>query len=356
MEKEMKRKFQVSRRAFLKGGAAASTALAFGGAPHIARAQPSSIVVASSGGKLEEAYKTAYYGPWTEKTGIEVVGTANTYAKLKAMVDANSVEWDVAQLDAAVAASFAAQGLLEPLDYSVIDKSNFFPGIARDYYLPSDVAGCVIAWNTELVKGEAAPKTWADVWDLQRISGQRGFWKQPFQTLELALMADGVSLDKLYPLDVDRAFASLDKIKSEIFWWGSGSQSAQILVNGEIPVEMGWNGRLYDLKKDGAPVDYHFNQSLFVSDAWVIPKGSSNKKAAMEFIAFASQAETQAAYSEAIPYGPVNKEALKLIGEKRLPDIPSSEQNFQLGVLQDFDWWAENGEKVGSRFNNWLLG
>src|SRR5690606_13996453 len=119
-------------------------ALAFAGAPYIARAQPSSLVIASSGGKLEEAYRTAYYGPWTKKTGIEVVSTSNTYSKLKAMVEANAVEWDVAQMDAAVAASFATQGLLEPLDYSVIDTTNFFDNIARECYLPSDICGCVI--------------------------------------------------------------------------------------------------------------------------------------------------------------------------------------------------------------------
>jgi hypothetical protein len=26
-----------------------------------------------------------------------------------------------------------------------------------------------------------------------------------------------------------------------------------------------------------------------------------------------------------------------------------------LGVLQNFDWWAQNGQKGGERFNSWIL-
>ena len=40
---------------------------------HIARAAAKSIVVATSGGKLEETFTAAYYKPFTAKTGIEIV-------------------------------------------------------------------------------------------------------------------------------------------------------------------------------------------------------------------------------------------------------------------------------------------
>ena len=352
----MKSTFKMSRRTMLKRSMALAASASFIGSPSFAQSKPSSIVVATSGGKLEEAYKAAYYKSWVEKTGIEVISTANTYAKLKAMIEANAVEWDVAQIDAAVAASFAAQGLLEPLDYSVINKDDLFPDIAKELYLPSDLVGCVVAWNTQRVKKEAAPGNWAELWDLKRFSGQRGFWKQPFQTLEIALLADGVAKDQLYPLDIDRALKSLDKIKSEIFWWGSGAQSAQILANGDVAAEMGWNGRLIDLRASGAPIDYHFNDALFVSDAWVIPKGSKHKKEAMEFIANATEANNQAIFSEVIPYGPTNKNALQYVAKERLPELASSQENFSRGVVQDFDWWAQHGTKAGEQYNAWLLG
>src|SRR3954470_5639023 len=116
-----------SRRAVLAAGAALAM-------PYIAKAAPDSIVVATSGGKLGEAFTAAYYKPFTAKTGIQIVDATNTYSKLKAMVDANAVEWDVAQLDSSPAASNAKLGLLEKLDYGVIDRSSIIPGLARDHY------------------------------------------------------------------------------------------------------------------------------------------------------------------------------------------------------------------------------
>jgi putative spermidine/putrescine transport system substrate-binding protein len=340
---------RITRRTLF---AAAATSLA---APHIVRAKPASIVVASSGGKLEEAFTTAYYKPFTARTGIEIISTTNTYSKLKAMVDAGAVEWDVAQIDSAAAATNAMLGLLEKLDYGVIDKTDLIEGVPHDNYIPCDVAAAVMSWNTKNVKPAEAPQSWSDLWDMKRFSGQRGFWKQPFQTMEIALMADGVAKDKLYPIDVERALKSLDQIKSQIFWWSSGGQSAQILIDGDIAAGMSWNGRVFDPKQSGAPVDFSFNQSLLVADSWVIPRGSKNRQVAMEFIAFSLQATPQAEFATAIPYGPVNRKALALLDKQRLGFLPSSDENLPRGVFQNFDWWAQNGQKAGERFNSWIL-
>ncbi|MBS0560344.1 MAG: ABC transporter substrate-binding protein [Proteobacteria bacterium] len=342
--------YRLTRRAMLIAGTAVLAA------PYVARAASKSIVVATSGGALEASFDAAYYKPFTAKTGIEIVKTVNTYSKLKAMVEANAVEWDVAQLDSPAAANFAHQGLLEKLDYGVIDKTDLIEGAAQESYLRCDVAAACIAWNTKIVKPAQVPKTWAELWDLKRFSGQRGLWKQPYQTMELALMADGVPLDKLYPLDVDRALKSLDRIKQDIFWWANGAQSAQILIDGDVPAGMTWNGRVYDPRQNGAPVDFHFNQALFVADTFVVPRGAKNRKEAMEFIAFAMQPQPQADFSKTIPYGPTNRKALALLDEKRLAVLPSSTQNLAHGVFQNADWWAENGAKTLERFNSWILG
>ncbi|MBV9735701.1 MAG: ABC transporter substrate-binding protein [Acidisphaera sp.] len=338
------------RRAVL--GAAAATLAA----PAIVGAKPASIVVASSGGKLEEAFTAAYYKPFTAKTGIQIITAVNTYSKLKATVDAGAVEWDVAQMDAAAAANSAKLGLLEKLDYAVIDRTDLVEGVPHEEYIPCDVAAAVMSWNTRNVAPAAAPQSWAELWDTKRFGGQRGFWKQPFQTMEIALMADGVAKDQLYPIDVERALRSLERIKPQIFWWTSGGQSAQILIDGDIAAGMSWNGRVFDPKQGGAPVDFSFNQALFVADAWVIPRGTKNRQAAMDFIAFTLQSGPQAEFAKAIPYGPVNRKALPLIDKPRLAFLPSSDENLPKGVLQNFDWWAQNGQKTGERFNSWMLG
>lgn len=339
--------FRVGRRALVVGASAAAL-----GAPSILRAAPAQMVISNGGGKLEEAYQATHFAAWTRKTGIKIVGGANTGAKLKAMVEQKAVEWDVSQQAAELAAVMARQGLLEPLDYSVIDKSRMLPGTAHEHFIMSDVVAYHVAWNTKNVKADAAPKDWAAMW---AIKGRKGLWKRAFQTLEVALMADGVDKDKLYPLDVERAFRSLAKIKNDTLFWATGAQSAQILIDGEVEAAATWNGRVHDPKKAGAPVDYHFNQALFVSDAWCIPKGAKNKKESMEFIAFAMSAVQQAEFAKLIPYGPTNEAAMALIEPAIAPALPSSAENFRKGAFLDVDFWADNGDKLTERFNQWVL-
>ena len=83
---------------------------------------------------------------------------------------------------------------------------------------------------------------------------------------ETLLLADGVPADKLYPLDLDRAFKKLDEIKPHItVWWTSGAQSAQLLNDGEVDMVMAWNGRVSALTKEGAKVAFTYNQGILQS-------------------------------------------------------------------------------------------
>ncbi len=343
----------ITRRTALASiGATATLSLA---APSILRAQskPSQLVMATGGGKLDDAYKASIFKAYTEKTGIPIVTTANPAAKLKAMVEQKAVEWDLMQGPAEAFVVHGRNGLFEELDYSVISKANLMDGVTYPTFLLTDFAAYHIAWNTKNVKPENAPKDWAQVW---AYNGRIGLWKQPYQTLEVALLADGVALDKLYPLDMDRAFKSLEKIKSKIFWWERGAQGGQVFVDGEVDVGAIWNGRVHDPKVNGAPVDFHFNQAIFVSDAWAIPKGAKNKKEAMEMIALYLTPPIQAEYSKVIPYGPVNHEALKLLDAKTLSGLPSSDENFRKGRMLDLEFWADSGPKAVEQFNKWILG
>ena len=342
----------VDRRTLIKSAAAAA-ALGVVGAPGIARAKPSQMIISTGGGALEEAYKAAYFEPWTARTGIAITTGPNTGAKLKAMVEQKAVEWDVSQQPAELCATMAKQGLLEPLDYGIIDKSKLIKGVAFENFVMCDIAAYHIAWNTKLVKPGAEPKDWPAFW---AFAGRRGLWKRPYQTMEVALMADGVDKDKLYPLDIDRALKSLAKVKDGVYWWERGAQVAQILIDGEVEITAAWNGRIYDPKKSGAPVDYHLNEALLVADAWCVPKGAPNKKESMEFIALALEAEHQAAFAQKLPYGPVNGDALKLLPKDTLAVLPSAEENLKRSTFLDVNWWADNGERTEAAFNKWITG
>lgn len=337
---------KISRRGALAGLGVAATALTM---PQILSAQPSQIVMATGGGKLEDAYRKTVYGPWTAKSGIDVITTSNQGAQLKAMVEQGNVEWDLIQGPAEALAVYAKEGLLEPIDYSVIDKDAMVDGSAHEHFVVTDLAAYHVAWNTDNLTGQG-PQSWAELFALD---GRIGLWKRPFQTMEAALLADGVPLNALYPLDVDRAFASLDKIKEKLVWWEKGAQSAQLLLDGEIDAGSTWNGRVHGPKQDGAPVDYNFNQAILVSDGWGVPKGAPNKAEAFQMMAYALSPEAQAAFAHTIPYGPVNKQAVDLIDADVKATLPSAGEN---SVLLDVDYWAENSSEVVERFNTWILG
>ncbi len=347
----------TSRRQVLKGtaGVAAAGAVSALGFPAIAQSKPDQLVIASGGGALDEAYKAAYFDSFTEKTGIEIITAPYAgLAKIKSMIEADNVDLDILNIDAAEAPVAGNNGWLEPIDWSLTDRDAVLPAAAWDDHVYAEVAAKVVAWNTDTF-GENPPQGWVDMWNMEAFPGRRSLWKQAFQTLEVALMGDGVPKDQIYPIDVQRGLAALDKIKPELIWWESGGQSAQFLIDGESDVGSTWNGRVYQPKVDGAPVDYTFNDALFVSGSWCVVKGASNVGWSMEFIAHTLEPERQAIYSQNIPYGPVVPAALEYIPADRLPLLPSSEDNIGKGVWSDFQFWAANGEEVINEFNEWLL-
>ena len=126
----------------------------------------------------------------------------------------------------------------------------------------------------------------------------------PIYDLEVALIADGVPMDKLYPLDVDRAFKKLEELKPHVLvWWSSGAQSAQVLKDGEVDMVGAWNGRIQALderarRPRAASSAITFDQQILVSDSWMIPKGAPNKELAMKAIAIMCGPEVNARISQ----------------------------------------------------------
>ena len=100
-----------------------------------------------------------------------------------------------------------------------------------------DIWANVFAYDT--TKFPEGPTTVADFFDLEKFPGKRGLRKGAKAVLELALMGDGVPAAEVYsvlgtPEGVDRAFAKLDTIKSEVVWWEAGAQAPQLLADGEV--------------------------------------------------------------------------------------------------------------------------
>lgn len=314
-------------------------------------AHADNMVFSSWGGTTQDAQKAAWASPFTEKTGVTVVQDGPTdYGKLKAMVEAGEVTWDVVDVEGDYAAQAGKSGQLEKLDFSVIDKSKLDPRFVTDYSVGSFYYSFVIGCNADAVK--ACPKTWADLFDTAKFPGKRTFykWSAP-GVIEAALLADGVAADKLYPLDLDRAFKKLDTIKSDIIWWSGGAQSQQLLASAEAPFGSVWNGRMTALAATGIKVETSWEQNITAADALVVPKGSPNAEAAMKFIALATSAEPQAALAKATGYAPINVDSAKLMDPETAKTLPDQQTASQVNA--DMNYWADNRDAIGEKWYAW---
>lgn len=349
----------VTRRYILKMGilTAAGGALAKPLSPLIARAQAKQLVICSWGGAYQEAQRKSMFEPFEKETGLKIVEASPTdYGKLKAMVLSGNVEWDLVDVGDRMVTAGAKDGLLEPIDYQTIDTRDVFPQVVQKYGLGTIYYSTILAYSTKKYPSGNHPKSWAEFWDVKRFPGPRTVRNNPIDNLEFALMADGVPMDKIYPLDVERAFKSMDRIKKQItVWWTTGAQPAQLLADGEVDLATAWNGRIATIIQQGAKAGIEWNQGKLQWDSWVIPKGSRNKDGAMKFIAFATQPKIQAAITKYIPYGPVNKKAFEVIDPKAAKDLPTHPENAKRQVMVDTIYWGENLTALAEKWNAWFI-
>jgi len=342
-----------NRRTFLKGAAGATLAL---GAPAIvgrpAKAAQE-LVFVGFGGAYQEGQTKALFQPFERETGIKIVQTTGVeLAKLRAQVQSRNVEWDLICLPDRLRPAAVRDGLLEKIDYGRLDKSDILADTVTEYCVGAITLANQITYSKQVFP-DAAPVTWADVWNTEKFPGRRGIYGAVSYTMEFALLADGVPKDKLYPLDVDRALKSLEKFKRDAVWWTQFPQVGPMLLSKEIVVT-GWT-RAPGLILAGQPFGISFDGAAITYEGWTVPKGSKNYDAAMKFIAFALQPQRQAELTKYIAFGPTNAKALPLVDPKVMAVLPSQPDNFKKGFLFSGEWWGPNLEKVTERFNEWRL-
>lgn len=325
-------------------------------------AQADELTAVSWGGALQDAQSKTLWQPAAKVMGITVrEETYGGMADLRLQVNSGAVTWDVVTSGSGSAARAGAEGLLEPLDYSVIDVSTFQKGLWQDYCVGGDVFSTVLAWNTKTF-GDDGPQSWADFWDVEKFPGKRAYRNSVAGALEPALMADGVPADKVYevlstPEGIDRALDKIRELKPHIaVWWSSGAQHAQLMVDGEVDMVTGWNGRFDVAAKDGAAVKYTFNEALLDYDCYAIAKGAPNKDLAMKFLAEIVKPQYQAEFTKYITYGPTNIKAyeLGLIEEEYARRLPSHPDNAARQLPINLQWYIDNEADASAKYQDML--
>jgi len=349
----------------------AVSALAFAGAAQAA----GQLTVVSWGGAYTKSQVEAYHKPFIAKTGNQIISEDYNggLAEVKAQVEAGNVTWDIVDVELSDAVRGCDEGLLEPIDKSILPAApDGTP--AEDDFIKGTLTECAVAtivWSTVYAYDKSklpnGPTTMADFFDLAKFPGKRGLRKTPKANLEFALIADGVPVDEVYDVlstdeGVERAFKKLDTIKSEVVWWEAGAQPPQLLADGEVVMTTAYNGRVFNaVAAEDKPFEIVWDGQVWDLDLWVIPKGAPNKDLALDFLAFSTETEQLAAQASWISYGPARKSSAPLVGTYATkpdlqmgPQMPTAPENFANALQNNFEFWADNQDELNERFNAWL--
>ena len=314
-----------------------------------------SITFASWGGSFQKAERNAFLDPAEKALGIVIKeDTTNGIADVRAQVQSGAPIWDVAEMGSGTCAQAQDEGIIEPLDYSVINTDGIDPGLVGTHWVGIIYYATVIGWNTEKL-GDKGPANWAEFWDAERFPGSRAVYAKPYYNLEAAMLAAGKSPKEVYPIDIELGFEMLAKLKPHVgVFWKSGAQSAQLMKDGEVDMISIWNGRIGNAIKDGAKAKYTFDQQILDFDCLVVPKGAKNKDLAMKAINEFLKPENQAELPFHINYGPVNDKAFDVpnkITAEMAADLPSSPANRAKATVFNPSWYVGKMDMLQERYD-----
>lgn len=338
------------------GSSSTTTAATTSGGTTTAKAG-GSITVASWGGAYNDDL-TKYFGkPFEQETGIKVRFVANTsLAGLKRQVAAGAVQWDIAELSGADYQIGVKQNVgMEPLDFNIIDKSNIPDYAVGEFGIQYAFFTQVMGWDKRQIK--TPPTSWEEFFDAKKYTVKRSLYDAIYDSfvLEFALLADGVAKDQIYPLDVDRAIKSLERLpKSMMLWYSTNAQIIQQMSDKESGLGMPYTGRARIAAKDGIPIAYTTTDGGALGDYFVVPKGAKNPQGAMQFINYiCTNVENAAAFMEATAYGVSNLKAVESLPADIKAIIPTNPAMQEQIILRDDKWWADNLEAVTPKFQAW---
>ncbi len=322
----------------------------------------------SFGGSYGEAQQKYMLDPYMAKTGNKILfeNYSGGVAELKAQVESGNVLWDVIDMEVIDLERACSEGLLEPFPMDTLPDGDDGTPAAKDFAGEALANECAVgnivwtvlyAYNKDTIKG-GTPMTIKDLFDTKKFPGKRALRKRPQVNMEWALLADGVPKEDVYKVleteeGQQRALDKLATIKDDIVWFDSWSQAPQLLNDGGAVMVQAANGRIFSaIKAEGKPFDMVWDGNLYDLDVWAVVKGTKHKEAAQDFIRFATGSKPLSGMPE-IAYGPTRTSSYKYVDKSVIPMLPSS--HLDEGLKASSVFWADYGESLGEKFNEWLL-
>lgn len=344
----------ISRRLFLGTVAAGGASLA---APHVIRpssAQSNEVWVCSYGGIWTKAETKAFFEPFTKETGIAVKTVSPvSFAKLRAQVENKAYEWDLTCYGEGDIVRAHNEGFTEPLDWSVIDKGKLWEGAQVGDALRICRFAMGMSYRADKFPN-GGPQNWVDFWNVDAFPGPRGMLTNSPRVMIFALRADGVPADKIYPIDIDRAFRSLDRIKKHVkVWWQQGRQFEQLMTDAEVYASAAWYEGVEQMRDQNIPVEFPLDTACVSNTFYTVAKGAPNSKNAMRLLEFMTRPEPNAEFCAMLRYLPGNPAALQYMKPEVVARLPDPDKHEGI-VRVDGQWEGANKTALEERFTTWL--
>lgn len=339
----------------LMSGLKAKTAALFTGAALAVfswGASAADLNVMHAGGQWGDAVAKCIDEPMAKEKDIKVVvETPGGYAKMAAQVKAGAVVNVASDASTTEMARMVAEGLIEKIDWAAVNPEPMFDEAKNEYGFGSSYFSTIMAYREDA----KAPANWVDFFDTANFPGKRGLPKYPDYVLPFAAMAGGQTAASVAKdgIDLDKAFAVLDKIKGDTIWWEAGAQPPQLLADNEVQYAISWSGRV--VGKPGIKVNW---QDGMLDVSWfVVAKGATDeqKKALWTWFHDQTNVDKQACVAQYISYpGPSPDLEAKLPKEK-LGEFPTYSENKKLQWIPNGEWAFKNAADIEKRWNEFML-
>ncbi len=306
---------------------------------------------------------------FAKETGIKVnqieFGDPDFGPKIQLVEKTGNASFDVAlSIPADVFALTNSEGV-----YAPISTDNFDPkgleglkdaDLIHDKFMVNQDVTALTVYSTTFK--DNPPTTWADFFDLDKYPGYRGLQSAGFGVpinIEIALFADGVTADELYPLDLDRAFKKLDTIKDKVALWDNAPKALQDIEQGNTTMTFSYSPATLGALKKGENIGVGLFKDAPVARGVgaLMQQGPHGPEAGQVFLDWWTKPEIQAKYAELCNYGIVlpSQSVYDLVDESDLqyaPFVPGQPQ----GHLLDFDYYTTVGDDGKSNLDHVVNG
>ncbi len=338
-----------------------------------------SLTVVSWGGSYQAAQRQAYFLPFQEKFGIEIIEDSPVEdSKVRLRLETGNMNWDIGDSGMRAVWQLGPTGDLEELTPAI--HYGYLTGYPEVTISPWSGGGGMV-WSTGLAYRKdkidtlwdgKKPNDWTAFWDVENFPGTRWMGRRVNENIFFAHFArrpdilntvDGrTSTAKLTPEQIHQSFEKLEQIKPHIqFWWSGGTDCPSGLMNDEVDMCTAWNYRIRNIQREPGGNNIHYCYEcghVTQANVFYIPKGSPNKTLAELFIAWTGHPEINVEISNYIPYGPLNLHALPLGPERVAPevlaDLPTSPVALEKAVLVDEKWLGLKLDALAERMEVFL--